>query len=80
MREKKMKLTLENYKNELGVNNTDDIDFFQIITKYKLSEEFIEKFLDSINLEILFMRQELSEKFIQKHQKHFACFLLCSPN
>ena len=62
------------YVNDVLGTHLDYLDFKtfnQIASKYKLSLQFIDIFIDEFDLSIIIQKQKLTEIFIEKHERLF---------
>lgn len=62
------------YVNDVLGTNFDYLDFKtfnQIASKYKLSLQFIDIFIEEFDLSIIIQNQKLTENFIEKHERLF---------
>ena len=63
-----------NYVNDVLGTHLDYLDFKtfnQIASKYKLSLQFIDIFIEEFDLSIIIQKQKLTENFIEKHERLF---------
>ena len=59
--------TMEELLKTLGLDNENQLDWFDVSRNRKLSENFIEKYKNKVNWISISMHQKLSEDFIEKH-------------
>ena len=58
---------LQKIMDHYGWISFDDINWYEFPVHHKLSEDFLEKYIDYIDLDFVDFDNELSEDFIKKH-------------